>query len=84
MPSNEGQEFQFKISSFSAKEKIKFATLFPNLDGAFEIELPVGDYIVDYNVVRVIWAGKSNLPATISITANNTTTFNIDIDTGIR
>jgi hypothetical protein len=72
------------IAIFSAKEKIKFATLFPNLDGIFEIELPVGDFIIDYNVVRVIWVGKSNLPATFSITANNTTTFNIDIDTGIR
>ena len=69
---------------FSAKEKIKFATLYPNLDGTFEIELPVGDYIVDYNVVRAIWVGKSNLPAAISVTDNNTTTFNIDIDTGIR
>ena len=69
---------------FKAKDKIKFATIVPNLDGTFEIELPLGDYIVDYNVVRVIWIGKSNLPATISISHKDTTTFNINIDTGIR
>ena len=69
---------------FTAKEKLKIATLIPNLDGTFEIELPVGDYFIDYSVVRVIWVGKSNLPANISITKNDTITFNINIDTGIR
>ncbi|MEI6140390.1 MAG: hypothetical protein WCP85_14065 [Mariniphaga sp.] len=69
---------------FSAKGKAKIATLDPNLDGSFEIELPVGDYIVDYNVVRNIGVGKSNLPAAFSITAKDTTTININIDTGIR
>ena len=69
---------------FSAKGKIKFASLSPNLDGTFEIELPSGDYIIDYNVVRDIWVGKSNLPATISIKDKDTTIFNINIDTGIR
>ena len=69
---------------FSAKEKLKYAILIPNLDGTYEIELPVGDYFIDYSVVRVLWVGKSNLPANISITKNDTITFNINIDTGIR
>lgn len=69
---------------FTVKEKLKYAILIPNLDGTFEIELPVGDYFIDYSVVRVIWVGKSNLPANISITKNDTITFNINIDTGIR
>ena len=69
---------------FSANGKAKIATLDPNLDGTFEIELPAGDYIIDYNVVRGFGVGKSNLPATISITDKDTTIFNINIDTGIR
>jgi len=69
---------------FTVKEKLKYAILIPNLDGTFEIELPVGDYFIDYSVVRFIWIGKSNLPATFSITKNDTITFNVNIDTGIR
>ena len=71
-------------SIYTVKEKLKYATLIPNLDGTYEIELPIGDYFIDYSVVRVLWVGKSNLPAPISITKNDTTTFNINIDTGIR
>ncbi len=69
---------------YTVKEKLKYATLIPNLDGTYEIELPVGNYYIDYNVVREIWSGTSNLLANISITKNDTITFNVNIDTGIR
>ena len=66
-------------------KKAKVATLDPNLDGTYQIELPVGNYMIDFDVARTGRIGGSNiLPALISIALGDTTNFNIDIDTGIR
>jgi len=69
---------------WTVNKKTKVATLDPTLDGNYQIGLPMGNYIIDYEVARTNSIGGSNLPANVSITNIDTTTFNIDIDTGIR
>lgn len=69
---------------WTVNKKTKIAVLDPSLDGNYQLGLPAGDYIIDFEVARTNSVGGSNLPATISISNIDTTTFNIDIDTGIR
>ena len=69
---------------WTVNKKTKVATLDPTLDGNYQIRLQAGNYIIDYEVARTNSIGGSNLPANVSITNIDTTTFNIDIDTGIR
>ncbi len=54
----------------------------PSTDGKFITELPQGNYKI--NMEKVIVIGGSNLPSFISINQNDTTFFDIVIDTGIR
>ena len=73
------------ISVWTLDAKTKVATLNPKLDGKYQIDLPVGKYLIDYDVARTGKIGGSNiLPALISIAIGDTTNLNIDIDTGIR
>lgn len=67
---------------FTLKRKTKVATLNPKLDGTYEIDVPAGTYIVDFDQSNHF--GASNLPAIVSISFGATTKFNINIDTGIR
>ena len=62
----------------------KLATLDPNLDGTYKVGLPAGNYIIDFDATQTNHVGGSNLPAMISIAKGDTTSFNINIDTGIR
>lgn len=74
----------WQIAIWTSDKKTKVAQIEPNLDGTYKIELPVGNYIVDFEIQQPFGVGGSNLPATISINSGETTTLNIDIDTGIR
>ena len=65
-------------------KKTKIATLDPNLDGTYQLSLPSGYYIIDFDVARSNSVGGSNLPSTISISDKDTTSLDITIDTGIR
>lgn len=69
---------------WTVNKKTKLATLDPTLDGIYQIELPAGDYIIDFDASQTNRVGGSNLPKNISIANRDTTIFNIDIDTGIR
>jgi len=69
---------------WTVNKKTKVAMLDPTLDGNYQLGLPAGNYIIDFEVARTIGVGGSNLPTTISISNIDTTTFNINIDTGIR
>lgn len=62
----------------------KIATLVPNLDGTYQIDIPTGNYIIDFATDQSNHIGGSNIPKTISISNKDTTIFNINIDTGIR
>src|ERR1035437_8179698 len=61
----------------------KLVTLNPSLDGNYLISLPAGKYIIDMENPQTYRAG-SNLPAEITVIKDDTTIFNINIDTGIR
>lgn len=62
----------------------KVATLNPNLDGNYEIQISSGNYIIDFDQRINNHVGGSNLPAFITVAFGDTTNFNINIDTGIR
>lgn len=64
-------------------KKTKVVTLNPTLDGNYRVVLPTGKYIIDSDGTQNYRAG-SNLPTEISVIQNDSTTFNINIDTGIR
>ncbi len=53
-----------------------------NSQGVYQIELPLGTYLVDINRIGIDSA--DGLPATIEIIAEQITVLDIDIDTGIR
>ncbi len=59
----------------------KVATVVAN-DGTFRVELAPGTYVVDHEKQQHF--GKGTLPATVEIKSGETTTLDIDIDTGIR
>jgi len=51
-------------------------------DGSYSLELPVGSYTL--NLEEQMGIGADNLPAEIVLYADKTTTFDVEIDTGIR
>ena len=50
--------------------------------GSYQIPLPAGTYVVDINRLGI--DRGAGLPATVEIIAEQVTTLDIDIDTGIR
>jgi hypothetical protein len=56
--------------------------IIPGLDGKYAVNLPDGDYLLVLN--KQMFVGGSNLPASITIGSGAITSFDINIDTGIR
>ena len=73
----------YPVSVFTSDGKTKVAQLMPSLDGAYTSELPQGDYLIVLEKAKNN-IGGSNLPVMVSITAQDKTLLNINIDTGIR
>ena len=73
----------YPVSIYTSDGSKLIAQLKPSLDGSYFSELPTGNYLVVLEK-RQNNIGGSNLPSEISINADNTTIFNINIDTGIR
>jgi hypothetical protein len=73
----------YPVSVFTSDGKTKVAQLMPSLDGAYTSELPPGDYLIVLERAKNN-IGGSNLPVMVSITAQDKTLLNINIDTGIR
>jgi hypothetical protein len=73
----------YPVSIYTSDGSRKIAQLKPSLDGSYFSELPSGNYLVVLEKPQNN-IGGSNLPSEISINADNTTIFNINIDTGIR
>jgi len=71
------------IAVYTSDKKTKIAQIEPNLDGIYEVELPVGRYVVDLEKQQIV-AFSRDLPAAISVNSGKTIILNIDIDTGIR
>jgi len=73
----------YPVAVFTANGKSKILQLMPSLDGTFKVELPPGEYLVNLAATPTN-IGGSNLPVVISITSEEKTLFDINIDTGIR
>jgi hypothetical protein len=73
----------YPVSIWTLKGDIKITLINPALDGSFNTELPPGKYLVKLEKNQN-GPGGSNLPAEITITSQDITILNIDIDTGIR
>jgi hypothetical protein len=61
---------------------ILVANIYPDNNGTYKIALPAGSYVVDIERQQSI--GARNLPANVVVRANESTTLDINIDTGIR
>jgi hypothetical protein len=61
---------------------VTVATITAGADGRFRVELSPGTYIV--RLANPQQFGSGSLPATVTISSSETTTLDIDIDTGIR
>jgi hypothetical protein len=72
----------YPVSVFTTDGVKKVIQLSPSPDGSYNTELPTGNYVI--NLDKQISIGGSNLPIEISITSQNHTVVNINIDTGIR
>jgi hypothetical protein len=73
----------YPVSIWTSNGRKKIAQINPALDGSYKIELGPGNYLV------ILGTGsnrisRSNLPAEVKITSQNSTILNINIDTGIR
>lgn len=69
------------IAVYTPDKNTKVAQVEPLVNGTYKIELPAGEYTVDLEKQHMF--GK-NLPATVIINKGETTTLDINIDTGIR
>ncbi|MFH1423540.1 MAG: hypothetical protein ABIG29_01100 [Candidatus Nealsonbacteria bacterium] len=71
----------WQIAVYTADKTTKLAQIEPNLDGSYEVGLPAGEYLIDFEEKHAFaWS----LPKTVTITKDETAVLNIDIDTGIR
>jgi hypothetical protein len=73
----------YPVSVFTEDGKRKITQLNPSLNGSFSTDLQPGNYMVILETAQNK-TGGSNLPAVVTITSNDKTLLNIDIDTGIR
>jgi hypothetical protein len=69
---------------WTINKETKLATLSPKLDGTYQLDIPSGKYLIDFADGQITHIGGSNLPGIITISNGDTTSFNINIDTGIR
>ena len=82
LPTKETYE-AYPVGVWTANGRRKIADLKPSLDGRYNITLQPGAYLVRLeNANR--GPGGTNLPVGIKITQDQTTSLDIDIDTGIR
>jgi hypothetical protein len=73
----------YPVSVFSSDGRRKILQLSPSLDGSFITELAPGNYLVVLEKAQS-YIGGSNLPVEVSISTQDKTLLNINIDTGIR
>lgn len=73
----------YAVGIWTSNSMKKVAQLDPALDGSYKTELECGNYLVILED-DMKGPGSSNLPVEVSISLQNKTILNIDIDTGIR
>ena len=71
-----------QIVIYAADGQTEIARVQIGPDGNYEVALPPGTYVVD--LTRSGIDSSKNLPAKVQIVAGQTTTLDVEIDTGIR
>lgn len=74
----------WQISVWNQSKTRVIVDIMPALDGNYSIQLPAGNYIVDFKTPKTYTAGGNNLPKQVTISKGINTTLDITIDTGIR
>ena len=74
----------WQTSVWNQRKTRIIADIEPKLDGTFYLKLSAGKYVIDFKNPQTNGIGANNLPVEITIVSADTTTANIDIDTGIR
>lgn len=82
LPTRETYE-AYPVSIWTSSGKKKITVLNPSLDGKYSVSLNPGEYLLNLETSGY-GPGGSNLPAYVTIIPDQTTSFDIDIDTGIR
>lgn len=74
----------WQTSVWNLNETTKIVNITPDLSGNYQINLPVGEYVVDFENKIKLSIQNSNLPVKIKINNQDSTKLDINIDTGIR
>jgi len=74
----------WQTSVWNLNETTKLVNITPDLSGNYQINLPVGEYVVDFENRIKLSIQRSNLPVKIKINNGDSTKLDINIDTGIR
>lgn len=73
----------YPVAVWTSGGRRKITQINPALDGLYKTDLEPGNYLIILETDRSN-IGFSNLPVEVTIISGQITTFNIDIDTGIR
>lgn len=71
-----------KVFVYKTDKRTLVNTITPDAKGNFSVDLPAGSYFVD--MIHQSMGGTTGVPATITISAGQTYTLKLAVDTGLR
>lgn len=74
----------WQTSVWDLKETTKVVNITPDLSGNYQLTLPAGEYMVDFEDILKLRIQHTGLPVKIKINNGDSTRLDINIDTGIR
>jgi len=74
----------WQTSVWNLNETAKFVNITPDLSGNYQLTLPIGEYMVDFEDIFKLRIQHTGLPVKIKINNGDSTKLDINIDTGIR
>jgi len=74
----------WQTSVWNLNETTKFVNITPDLNGNYQLTLPTGEYMVDFEDIFKLRILHTGLPVKIKINNQDSTKLDINIDTGIR
>jgi len=74
----------WQTSVWNLNETSKIVNITPDLSGNYQLTLPTGEYMVDFEDILKLRIQHTGLPVKIKINNGDSTKLDINIDTGIR
>ncbi|MFZ4581184.1 MAG: hypothetical protein ACOYM7_00925 [Paludibacter sp.] len=74
----------WQLSVYNSSETHSIADIYPELSGDYILKLPAGNYKINFKDKNLNRIGGSNLPLTVKVMDGDTTSLDVNIDTGIR